>query len=380
MILLNFVKIKCNSTEGWVTDDQIYLKVNGKKVFGDYKMGKGKIVELAVEPIDFVSPLELRLYDHDTFDPDDCLGLTHVIANDYGVGKKTVNFNKDGANYDLTYQIISGKYLKFEKIKCNSTEGWVTDDQIYLKVNGKKVFGNYEMGKGKTIDLTKTKGVSFTNSVELKLYDHDAFDPDDFLGSNTVSDLGTEKLSFKEDGANYDLNINVLRPLEYLVKDIRKIVGENADGTIKVTREKLGISDDLSIQVDVGGEGYKKESITSGFKAALNMNNVYKTTTTPPYLPIENLIKIKDWNVDYPFADNFADYVTIQGCPLTDHNVNEIARIIKNNGEVGLWLTDGYERQTKALAKKLNSTVETNPFDEFNGAVGGKKIKIIARK
>ncbi len=86
-----------------------------------------------------------------------------------------------------------------------------------------------------------------------------------------------------------------------------------------------------------------------------------------------------DYSKPYPFADGFADYITMQGAPLNQHNLDEIVRMLRKGGKVGLWIDQNFfQKQIDDLASKLNSKAKkVNKYeDEFGEKAGYTKILI----
>ena len=95
-------------------------------------------------------------------------------------------------------------------------------------------------------------------------------------------------------------------------------------------------------------------------------------------IPIPNLVLLDSWSdeQDYPFADNFADYITMQNAPLTPKNVKEIARCLRPGGVVELWIDDSFLPEMLQLATLLQSKIEFDSVDQFNGTTGSPKFRI----
>lgn len=162
-----------------------------------------------------------------------------------------------------------------------------------------------------------------------------------------------------------------------IVQAINDLLRNNPNA--KITRKDIGIDSTYRIHLDVGGEGYKKsEGYVSGFVNAININDKDKQTS-PPYGNIPNLVKVADWGTNplYPFADGFADYITMQGAPLTQTNVQEITRCLRPGGDVALWIDlnsqdDVLNNRTNItqLAFNLNSWAQFGAQDvDFDGRV-----------
>lgn len=173
----------------------------------------------------------------------------------------------------------------------------------------------------------------------------------------------------------FDVKDDTCDSLDDLVANINNTIRK---GNKKVSRQDMKIQEQ-KIHLDLGGEGYHEaDGIVSGFRTAINLNAQEKDSQYPE-LKIPHLVLV-DWSQPYPFADGFADYITMQGAPLTTHNINEIARMLRKGGKVGLWIDrDRYQEKIEDLASiKLNSDFEeVNKYeDEFGGKAGNPKILI----
>lgn len=125
-----------------------------------------------------------------------------------------------------------------------------------------------------------------------------------------------------------------------------------------VSRADMGLRDDYFLHVDVGGEGsHTYEGVISGFAGAININAQTKDSQ-PPYHWIPLLIHVEDWSTPppYPFADGTVNYVTMQGAPLEESALPELARILAPGGKVGLWIDMPYHKKNvDHLAQLLQS-------------------------
>ncbi len=164
------------------------------------------------------------------------------------------------------------------------------------------------------------------------------------------------------------------RDIGKLVAEINKMI---RGGNTKVSRSDLNVGQQM-MHLDLGGEGYHEVSgLISGFKTAINLN-AKENDSQPPFEKIPNLVRV-DYSKPYPFADGFADYITMQGAPLTKENIDEIVRMLRKGGKVGLWIAeDIFADDIRELASRLKSKAETvgKDRDEFGGKAGGDKILI----
>ena len=102
--------------------------------------------------------------------------------------------------------------LQFVGLECITPEGLAFPDAIYFKINGEKwPDKRLAMSTGDYFDLEGYVSIQFSESIKIELWDDDTWDPDDFLGSNTIdcSYDADGVVRFKEDGANYKLYYRV---------------------------------------------------------------------------------------------------------------------------------------------------------------------------
>src|SRR3712207_4325247 len=107
------------------------------------------------------------------------------------------------------------RQVTLQKLKCFKTEDWFGGDECRLEVLVDNVLQpslNQSLQRGQTRDLNAT--YIFNNRVEVKLWDEDAPDPNDFLGSVTIdTSLQTSaRALFTEDDARYELQYSVTTP------------------------------------------------------------------------------------------------------------------------------------------------------------------------
>jgi hypothetical protein len=169
-----------------------------------------------------------------------------------------------------------------------------------------------------------------------------------------------------------------------IVRAITDEVGIPAVPGAVADRATMGIDEDHFLHLDVGGEGWASAyGVESGFRSAINVND--RTTHSQTQRPIPNLLQVESWATapGYPVADRTVDYVTMQGAPLTGRNVEEIARVLRPGGRIGLWIDPAetvegvsVERRIRELATRVGGTVDRSCTDEFQGRAGNDKICI----
>jgi hypothetical protein len=165
-----------------------------------------------------------------------------------------------------------------------------------------------------------------------------------------------------------------------IVPRICELIGVPAAPMARVSRADLNLPDDFRIHIDIGGEGLNEHlGHISGFPDSINLN-VLTHQSNDYGIPVPNLVRIKSWygKVSFPFADGFADYITMQNAPLTDNNVSEIVRCLRPGGVVELWIDEYFEDNMEQLAQLLHSKVELDVVDEFDGSTGSRKYRIVS--
>ena len=102
--------------------------------------------------------------------------------------------------------------LRLLSLQCNRQEDYTGDDDIYIKINnGEKFYkGRFDDGQSRTIN----KDFDFVSQADVRLYEYDKYDPDDFLGSHVIEKdeqgQGEKTFNFSASGASYDLTYIVL--------------------------------------------------------------------------------------------------------------------------------------------------------------------------
>jgi len=146
------------------------------------------------------------------------------------------------------------------------------------------------------------------------------------------------------------------------------------------SRRDLGIPNSTHIHFDIGGEGYHlKDNQLSGFSDAINLNETRFDSQFPDQ-QIQNLVLLEKWETSPPFpvGDGFVNRISMMGTPLAEYEVDEIARILRPGGVVGLWINaDEYKNQITRLGHLLNSTpIYMTDAGEFKGQNSQNKTVI----
>jgi hypothetical protein len=179
--------------------------------------------------------------------------------------------------------------MKFLSLRCLKTEDNLGGDEAYITMNGQQnvVWGPMTINDGQTASLTNIAPIQFSGSPSFQLWDQDTgfLDPDDLLGSLTVSDQqagkGALNAHLTGDGANYILQYEVLadpppppsnssgmpdgkKPLFPIVKD-----ASGARGYARVSVEADGVVT-LYMKVDCPANGsttrYVATTLVAGYK------------------------------------------------------------------------------------------------------------------
>src|SRR4028118_427720 len=99
------------------------------------------------------------------------------------------------------------RQLILKQPKCNESEDWGADEcrlEVYLD-GALQPYLKTSLNNGQAWNLNRT--YTFQNSVDIKLWDEDSPDADDFLGATHLGTGITDNAaaSFTQDGANYKL-------------------------------------------------------------------------------------------------------------------------------------------------------------------------------
>lgn len=98
---------------------------------------------------------------------------------------------------------MAKKKLTLGELRCETTEDNSGADNAYIKVNGQKVWGPFNINDGEDLDVAWSG--SFRGTVAIELWDEDSFDPDDLLGRHAVKPGMKGTLQFNNDDSNYYL-------------------------------------------------------------------------------------------------------------------------------------------------------------------------------
>ncbi|MEZ4987715.1 MAG: hypothetical protein R2795_22245 [Saprospiraceae bacterium] len=136
------------------------------------------------------------------------VSLSSLYYNETPPVKATLVYSDENALKEVcTLQLV--------KLECIQAEGFVTLDAIYFKIGNQEwPSRRLRMGPSYPNNIADLEGyvdLEFSGSITIELWDDDTWDPDDFLGSNTIScsynNSGVAR--FTQDGANYKLYYRV---------------------------------------------------------------------------------------------------------------------------------------------------------------------------
>jgi hypothetical protein len=142
-------------------------------------------------------------------------------------GRVLLNFESgsyefDGRNGDRAVNVIrgvhsaklssltgfSGGTLRIGTLHSKAQEDWVGDDEIGIVVEDDQLGKTIEISEGQRKKINTY--IQFSGDAEIKLYERDSPDGDDYLGKKTIKP-GKKSgiLSFKADDAHYRLSYSV---------------------------------------------------------------------------------------------------------------------------------------------------------------------------
>ncbi|MFF3884310.1 hypothetical protein [Streptomyces sp. NPDC001914] len=107
MATLTLNKIFCYNTTSGPGDDDVYIKVDGVRVWGEVEMGDADGEDIG-ESKDFRNKVKVTVYEGDDApSPDDFLGGFWAHQSQAGSGEQAETLNGDGSHYDIFYEVTS---------------------------------------------------------------------------------------------------------------------------------------------------------------------------------------------------------------------------------------------------------------------------------
>jgi hypothetical protein len=149
-------------------------------------------------------------------------------------------------------------------------------------------------------------------------------------------------------------------------------------GSVKASRAELGFKPGDLVMLDIGGEGQKTDGqmgLKSGNLHAINVNAQTNVSPGNMQLQVEprgpaassmgaaipNLVQLPEWPSPkakasgfLPFADGLSNLTMMEGAPVFDYHVEELARITSRQGWMVLSVSDDFQPKLEELAKKHN--------------------------
>lgn len=102
--------------------------------------------------------------------------------------------------------------LRIISLKCNRQEDSTGDDDTYIEINNSGQFWKARFDDGQSRSINKD--FDFVSRADIRLYEYDDYDPNDYLGSHVATrdeaGQGEKSVNFSNSGASYDLIYVVL--------------------------------------------------------------------------------------------------------------------------------------------------------------------------
>lgn len=97
--------------------------------------------------------------------------------------------------------------LTINTIQCHTTEDNSAHDELYVCLNGARVWGPTDIKNNQSIDPSIKSG--FDGQINVQLWDEDSWDPDDKIGEFTVhaheAGEGNKNVALHNSGASYTI-------------------------------------------------------------------------------------------------------------------------------------------------------------------------------
>jgi hypothetical protein len=97
--------LTCNETTSGMGDDQVFINVNGVRVFGVVEMESGQTAHPGDE-VQFTNKAVIDVWEKDTGSDNDRIGQHTARARLKGKGERSVSFSGDGSDYTLQYEVV----------------------------------------------------------------------------------------------------------------------------------------------------------------------------------------------------------------------------------------------------------------------------------
>lgn len=97
--------LTCNETTSGAGDDQVFINVNGVRVFGVVDMAEGQTSHPG-DAVPFNTRAVIDVWEFDTGSDNDRIGQHTARARQKGKGEKSISLSGDGSDYTLTYKVV----------------------------------------------------------------------------------------------------------------------------------------------------------------------------------------------------------------------------------------------------------------------------------
>ncbi len=97
--------LTCNETTSGAGDDQVFINVNGVRVFGVVDMAENQTVHPEDE-VPFKTRAVIDVWEFDTGSDNDRIGQHTARGRHKGKGERSISMSGDGSDYTLTYVVV----------------------------------------------------------------------------------------------------------------------------------------------------------------------------------------------------------------------------------------------------------------------------------
>ncbi|MFD9380436.1 hypothetical protein ACFWBH_33815 [Streptomyces sp. NPDC059999] len=106
MTTVNLNTLQCHSTTSGPGADDVYIRVDGVKVYGTHEFDDDDSEELNVSR-EFEEKAKIVVRDYDSTNPDDLIGSFWVHESQAGTGEHAESLTGDGSSYDIYYDVMN---------------------------------------------------------------------------------------------------------------------------------------------------------------------------------------------------------------------------------------------------------------------------------
>jgi hypothetical protein len=102
---LRLLHLKCNETTDGAGDDDVFINVNGVRVWGIVEMGEGTTAHPGSE-VQFHTRAVIDVWEYDSGSDNDLIGETTATAGQVNQGEISVSMSGDDSDYVLQYEVV----------------------------------------------------------------------------------------------------------------------------------------------------------------------------------------------------------------------------------------------------------------------------------